>query len=186
MSQFKTTELDFDQIKQNLKDYFKRTNSEFKDWDFEGSSLDNLLDVLAYNTHYNAINAHMAMNESFLDSAQLRSNVVSRAKLLGYTPKSKQAAKAEIEMVLPRLANSNQGEYTLNEGTQFSATLDGTEYIFQTIEDVTASHSATADGYHFRYSSGEDTSIKIFQGRRKTLTFSVDSNDIQRFINSRS
>ena len=182
MSQFKTTELDFDQIKQNLKDYFKRTNSEFKDWDFEGSSLDNLLDVLAYNTHYNAINAHMAMNESFLDSAQLRSNVVSRAKLLGYTPKSKQAAKAEIEMVLPRLANSTQNDYTLNEGTQFSATLDGTEYIFQTIEDVTASHSATAGGYHFRYNSGEDTSIKIFQGRRKTLTFSVDSNDIQRFI----
>lgn len=82
MAQFNTTELDFDQIKTNLKNHFQRTGSAFKDWDFEGSALSSLLDVLAYNTHYNAVNAHMAMNESFLDSAQLRANVVSRAKLL--------------------------------------------------------------------------------------------------------
>ena len=73
MAQFNTTELDFDQIKTNLKNHFKRSGSAYADWDFEGSGLSSLLDVLAYNTHYNAVNAHMAMNESFLDSAQLRS-----------------------------------------------------------------------------------------------------------------
>ena len=92
MAQFKTTELDFDQIKQNLKDYFKRSDSPYRDWDFDGSGLNNLLDILAYNTHYNAMNAHVAINESFLDSAQVRANVVSRAKLLGYTPSSKTAS----------------------------------------------------------------------------------------------
>ena len=81
MAQFNTTELDFDKIKDNLKDYFKRSGSPFQDWDFDGSGLNNLLDILAYNTHYNAVNTHVAMNESFLDSAQIRSNVVSRAKL---------------------------------------------------------------------------------------------------------
>ena len=79
------TELDFDQIKQNLKNYLK-TQSTFNDYDFEGSGVSTLLDVLAYNTHYNAIAAHFALNEAFLDSAQIRGNVVTRAKLLGYTP----------------------------------------------------------------------------------------------------
>ena len=69
MAQFNTTELDFDQIKDNLKAHFSRADGPFQDWDFEGSGLSSLLDVLAYNTHYNAMNAHMAMNESFLDSA---------------------------------------------------------------------------------------------------------------------
>ena len=82
MAQLNTTELDFDQIKTNLINYFNRDSGPFKDYDFTGSGLNNLIDVLAYNTHYNAITAHMAMNESFLDSAQVRSNVVSRAKLL--------------------------------------------------------------------------------------------------------
>ena len=73
MKQLNVTELDFDQIKDNLKDYFRNNpNNEYSDWDFEGSGLNNLLDILAYNTHYNAVVAHNAMNESFIDSAQIR------------------------------------------------------------------------------------------------------------------
>ena len=75
------TELDFDQIKDNLKNFLK-SQSEYNDYDFDGSGLSVLLDVLAYNTHYNAVNAHYSLNEAFLDSAQIRGNVVTRAKLL--------------------------------------------------------------------------------------------------------
>ena len=102
MSQFNTTELDFEKIKENLINYFKRNDGPYKDFDFAGSGLSNLIDILAYNTHYNALNAHMAMNESFLDSAQVRGNVVSRAKLLGYTPKSVTAPSASINIRFTR------------------------------------------------------------------------------------
>ena len=90
------TELDFDQIKSNLVEYFKTSDSDFTDWDFEGSNLNTILDMLAYNTHYNAMTAHLALNESFIDSAQLRSSVVSAAKLLSYTPRSVSAKQCCI------------------------------------------------------------------------------------------
>ena len=93
------TELDFDQIKKNLKNYLK-TQSDFNDHNFEGSGLSTLLDVLAYNTHYNAMTAHFALNEAFLDSAQIRGNVVTRAKLLGYTPRSVLAPRAVVNIVV--------------------------------------------------------------------------------------
>ena len=89
------TELDFDQIKRNLKNFLKQ-QTEFTDHDFEGSGLNTLLDVLAYNTHYNAMNAHYSLNEAFLDSAQIRGNVVTRAKLLGYTPRSILAPELQL------------------------------------------------------------------------------------------
>ena len=89
MAQFNVTELDFDKIKENLIEYYKKfPDDKYKDYDFEGSGLNILMDILAYNTHYNAINAHTAINETFLESAQLRQNVVSRAKTLGYVPNS--------------------------------------------------------------------------------------------------
>ena len=93
------TELDFDQIKKNLKNYLK-TQSEFNDYDFEGSGLSTLLDVLAYNTHYNAMTAHFSLNEAFLDSAQIRGNIVTRAKLLGYIPRSVLSPRARINLVV--------------------------------------------------------------------------------------
>jgi hypothetical protein len=93
-----TTELDFKKIKDNLKSYFKNS-SDFTDYDFEGSGLNHVLDILAYNTHYNAINAHMAVNESFIDTAQVRANVVSHAKLVGYVPASVAAPRAELLQV---------------------------------------------------------------------------------------
>ena len=98
-SNLNVTELDFDQIKQNLKNYLK-TQSEFNDYNFEGSGLSTLLDVLAYNTHYNAMAAHFSLNEAFLDSAQIRGNVVTRAKLLGYVPRSVLSPRASVNLSL--------------------------------------------------------------------------------------
>tara|TARA_R110000822_G_scaffold15468_6_gene53484 strand:- start:2058 stop:3896 length:1839 start_codon:yes stop_codon:yes gene_type:complete len=173
MAQFNTTELDFDQIKTNLKNHFQRTGSAFADWDFEGSGLSSLLDVLAYNTHYNAVNAHMAMNESFLDSAQLRANVVSRAKLLGYTPSSKTASVAILDVTFTRQGDSAL-EYTLPTGTKFTTTIDQVNYTFQTLSNITAPLSA---GNKFVF-----TDLKIYQSTRKRIEYVVDDSIYQKFI----
>jgi len=174
MAQFNTTELDFDQIKTNLKNHFKRTGSVFKDWDFEGSGLSSLLDVLAYNTHYNAVNAHMAMNESFLDSAQLRANVVSRAKLLGYTPTSKTASVATINITFTKQEESSADGYTLPRGTKFTSTIDNVTYTFQTISDTTVRLSDT-NKFVFE-------NLKIYQGIRRTADYVVDNSSYQKFV----
>lgn len=100
--QINVTTLDFDQIKNNLIDYFKNEETGFSDWNFEGSNLNTIIDVLAYNTHYNAMLAHMAVNESFIDSAQLRSSVVSSAKLLGYIPRSRNASSLSFNISIPK------------------------------------------------------------------------------------
>ena len=105
-SNLNVTELDFDEIKKNLKNFLKAQN-EFTDHDFEGSGLNVLLDVLSYNTHYNAVAAHYSLNEAFLDSAQIRGNVVTRAKLLGYTPRSVLSPRATVNVVV--VASSESG-----------------------------------------------------------------------------
>ena len=175
MPQFNTTELDFDQIKQNLKTYFKRSDSAFKDWDFEGSGLNTLLDVLAYNTHYNAITAHMVMNESFLDSAQVRSNVVSRARLLGYTPISKTGSTASVNLVFNRAAGNSSTSYTLERGTKFSSDIDGITYVFQTLDNRVAELDTTSNTFTF-------SDVVIKQGVRKVQTFTIDNSINQRFV----
>jgi hypothetical protein len=110
------TELDFDAIKTSLIEYFKSQDSPFKDWDYTGSGLNLLIDVLSHNTHYNAVLAHMAVNESFIDSAQLRQNVVSAAKLIGYTPRSAVASKGTVACSLvPR--NETINEYVIPAGS---------------------------------------------------------------------
>ena len=91
----KFTNLDFDQIKTQIKSYL-RANSDFKDFDFDGSNFSVLIDTLAYNTYITAFNSNMVVNESFLDSATLRENVVSLARNIGYVPRSRSAAKAQI------------------------------------------------------------------------------------------
>ena len=98
-TKLQVTELDFDLIKDNLKTYMKNQN-EFTDYNFEGSGMSQIIDLLAYNTHYLAMNANFAMNEAFLDSATLRSSVVSHAKKLGYTPRSARAPVAYVDVVL--------------------------------------------------------------------------------------
>ena len=108
--------LDFTQIKTALKDYM-RAQTDFTDYDFEGSALSQLLDVLAYNTYYTAFNTNMVVNELFLDSASLRDNVVALAKQLGYTPKSKTAPKAEISFNINFTGQSIPSSVTIKKGT---------------------------------------------------------------------
>ena len=178
MAQINTTELDFDAIKSNLRDYFNRSDGPFKDYDFTGAGLNNILDILAYNTHYNAITAHMVMNESFLDSAQLRGNVVSRAKLLGYTPTSRTGATASINVVFNRSSTGDSAgitSYTMNKGTKFSASIDGITYVFQTTTDNTASYESGTDTFTFN-------NIEVKQGESRLQTFSIDNSYDQRFI----
>lgn len=170
MAQFNTTELDFDKIKTNLVDYFK-SDPTFKDWDFEGSGLTTLLNVLAYNTHYNAILSHMSMNESFLDSAQVRSNVVSRAKLLGYVPRSAGAATASIQMVVTPPEGVTDHIMTIPEYTRFKAVVDGKSYSF-----LSETQSATLTGGVYTFSD-----IKLTQGLYKVSNFIVDKMVSQRF-----
>lgn len=136
MSNLRIAELDFDQIKTNLKTYLN-AQTEFTDYDFEGSGLSVLLDVLAYNTHYNAYLANMVMNEMFLDSAVKRSSAISIAKHLGYTPVSARGSVANLDVVvanpvgLPALL-------TMDRYTPFTSTIDGVPYTFLTTEAKTA------------------------------------------------
>jgi len=117
------TEFDFDDVKDNLKT-FLGAQTEFTDYDFEGSGMSALLDVLAYNTHYLGYNANMVANEMFLDSASLRPSIVSHAKTLGYIPTSARAAKATVDVTL----NTNSASLTIPFGTVFKTTVDDVSY----------------------------------------------------------
>lgn len=128
------SELDFDQIKANLKTYL-RDQPEFTDYDFEGSGLSVLLDVLAYNTHYNALYQNFTVNEMFLDSAGKRNSVVSRAKELGYTPYSSTCAEASIDVTFT--STGNPPTLTLPKFSSFITTVDNITYTFYTMEEVT-------------------------------------------------
>ncbi len=164
------TELDFDQIKINLKQ-FLRNQSEFVDYDFEGSGMAILLDLLAYNTHYLGFNANMAANEAFLDSAELRSSVVSLSKMLGYTPSSAVSPKAIINLVL---TNATGSSVTMPAGTKFTTTVDNDTYTYVTNSDNTI--TPTDGVYTF-------SNIDIYEGTRVTFEYTVDStNEEQRFV----
>ena len=164
------TELDFDQIKTNLKQFLKN-QSEFADYDFEGSGMAVLLDLLAYNTHYLGFNANMAANEAFLDSAELRSSVVSLSKMLGYTPSSAISPKAIINLVLTDATGSS---VTMPAGTKFTTTVDNNTYTYLTNSDNTI--TPTDGVYTF-------SNIDIYEGTRVTFEYTVDStNEEQRFI----
>ena len=128
------TEFDFEEVKDNLK-LFMKNQTVFKDYDFEGSGLSALLDVLAYNTHYLGFNANMLANEMFLDSSQLRSSVVSHAKTLGYATRSATAAKATVDVFL----NTSNTSATMPAGTVFTSSVGDTSYQFVTIQSVTSS-----------------------------------------------
>jgi hypothetical protein len=136
MSNLRIAELDFDQIKTNLKTFLK-AQSEFTDYDFEGSGLSTLLDVLAYNTHYNAYLANMVVNEMFLDSAVKRSSAVSIAKHLGYTPVSTRGSVANLDIVVTSPSNL-PASLTMDRYTPFTSTVDGVSYTFLTTEAKTA------------------------------------------------
>jgi len=129
------SEFDFDDVKNNLKTFLE-AQGEFTDYNFEGSGMSVLLDVLAYNTHYLGFNMNMLANEMFLDSSSLRSSVVSHAKTLGYIPNSARAAVATVNVVLN---TSSLTSATMAAGTVFKSTVDGTDYQFVTSDSITAS-----------------------------------------------
>ena len=166
------TELDFDQIKKNLKNYLK-TQSAFNSHDFEGSGLSSLLDVLAYNTHYNAMTAHFALNEAFLDSAQIRGNIVTRAKLLGYIPRSVLAPRATITITVDVSTESGviPSTLTLPRGAKLTTQVDGRNYRYVVLNEQAAVISG--DGNTFTFDN-----VIIVEGTRKKLLYRVD-NDIE-------
>jgi len=160
------SDLDFDQIKQNLKSYLQQQNT-FQDYDFEGAGLSVLLDILAYNTHYNSYYLNMVANESFLDTAILRDSVVSHAKTLGYTPQSITAPEALINITI-ETSNTTSDVVTIPRGTTFSSSLIDTQsYSFVMLEDVTATKSGTV----FYYDS-----VKIYEGTLPTYSFTYNQN----------
>ena len=164
------TEFDFDEVKDNLK-IFLKGQTEFKDYDFEGSGMNSLLDVLAYNTHYLGFNANMLANEMFLDSASLRSSVVSHAKTLGYVPTSARAATATVDVTLNTTALASA---TMEAGQVFTTTVEGTDFQFVTAADVTASNIGSGITFN---------DIDIYEGTFVTTRYTVDTSDVdQRFL----
>ena len=158
------TELDFDDIKANLKTYLKG-QSEFSDYNFEGSGLSVLIDLLAYNTHYLGMNANMLANEMFLDSATLRSSVVSHAKKLNYTPRS---ARAPIAYLSVQVNNNNLASVTIDKGTKFTTTVDNKTYGFVVNESLT---TQPVNGVL------KFTNLPIYEGTLTTAKYTVNSNN---------
>ena len=166
----KYTNLDFDQIKTSIKDYL-RANSTFSDFDFEGSNFSVLIDTLAYNTYITAFNSNMIVNESFLDSATLRENVVSLARNIGYVPRSRSAAKAQISFTVSTSVNTPT--LTLKAGIVCVGSANDTTYTFAIPEDITAN----VDGGVASFSN-----IDVYQGTFLTRQFTYDGSLDQRFI----
>jgi len=166
----KFTNLDFDQIKTSIKDYL-RANSDFTDFDFEGSNFSVLIDTLAYNTYITAFNSNMVVNESFLDSATLRENVVSLARNIGYIPRSKSAAKAKISFTID--TSSSASQLILKAGLVCVGAVDNSQYTFTIPGDVTANIVNNQASF---------TDLEVYQGTFLTKEFVVDNSQDQRFI----
>ena len=164
----KSTELDFDEIKNNLK-LFLAQKSQFADYNFEASGLSNLLDVLAYNTHYNALLANFALNESYISTAQLRSSLVGLASSLGYTVGSRSASFAVLRMYLDYSSDGTKpASVSMPKGFEFSTSVDNKSYTFKTRDVLTA----TDDGNGLYYFSvNGNTNVSVFEGTQKTKTF---------------
>jgi len=164
------TELDFDNIKQNLKTYLSK-QKEFTDYDFEGSGMAVLLDLLSYNTHYNALYSNMLANEMFLDSADLRNSVVSHAKQIGYTARSARAPKATLNVTVN---DATTATVTMAKGTAFTTTIDGVSYQYVTNKAV--SITPTDGVYTF-------SNVDVYEGTLVTNKYTVDTSDAnQRFL----
>ena len=170
MAKLSISQLDFDGIKVNLK-RFLSNQSQFKDYDFEGSGMAVLMDLLAYNTHYLAYNANVAANEMFIDTADMRNSIVSLAKALGYTPNSATAPYADINVVVNDATGST---LVMSAGTQFTTTVNGLSYNFVTIGSNTI--SPIDNVYTF-------SNLKIYEGTYVTYQYTYDSTDVdQRFL----
>ena len=178
----KFTNLDFDQIKTSIKDYL-RTNWDFTDFDFEGSNFSVLIDPLAYNTYITAFNSNMVVNESFLDSATVRENVVSLARNIGYVPRSKSAAKATISFDIDSNDTTEVSTVTLKAGLVCIGSSNDITYTFSVPEDITSTVIPQFDGGGSRTGyTASFNSIEVFQGTLIRKSFTVDGSLDQRFI----
>jgi hypothetical protein len=162
-------ELDFDAIKNNLKE-FLRGQTEFQDYDFEGSAMAVLLDVLAYNTHYNSLYNNLSINEMFLDSARKRNSVVSIAKMLGYTARSSTCAKVTVNIVVSG-GSSTPSNLTIPAYSQFVTTVDGVQYTFYNTGSLTTVRTGTT--YNF-------TGVELTEGTPISNKIAVQTG--QRYI----
>ena len=175
----KFTNLDFDQIKTSIKDYI-RANSDFTDFDFEGSNFSVLIDTLAYNTYITAFNSNMIVNESFLDSATVRENVVSLARNVGYVPRSRTAAQATVSFDVT--TSGNTPTHTLQAGLVCVGTSNDTSYVFSIPETITTTTTQAVDGSgNIISSTGSFSDIIVYQGTYLSKTFTVDGSLDQRF-----
>ena len=170
----KFTNLDFDQIREQIKDYL-RANSNFTDFDFEGSNFSVLIDTLAYNTYISAFNSNLVVNESFLDSATLRENVVSLARNIGYVPRSKTAARASVKFQVATTTSSPT--LTLQPGVVCIGTEDNTDFVFSVSESITT----TVNNGLAQFGTTEEP-IRVLEGTFLTSRFIVDGSLTQRFI----
>ena len=170
MAKLTVSDLDFINIKQNLKS-FLQSQTQFQDYDFEGSGLSILLDILSYNTHYMAYLANMSTNELYLDSADIRNNIVSLAKMLGYTPNSPRAPRASINIVVN---NGTGTSITMAKGTTFDSKVNDVSYQYVTNEDIT---TTPIDGI-FTFSN-----VTIYEGTLVKFKYTVDETDVdQKFV----
>ena len=166
------SELDFDNIKTNLRT-FLQGQSEFQDYNFEGSGFAVLLDVLAYNTHYLGFNANMLANEMYLDSADIRKNIVSLAKMIGYTPTSCRASNSELSVKVNNVPNTTTS-ITMDKGTVFTSSIDGTSYQFVTNQ----SYTIQPDSGVFQFAG-----VQAYEGTLVTFKYTKDTSDPdQKFI----
>jgi len=183
--QLNITSLDFETIKGNLIDFFKSGSNAFTDWNFDGSNLNTIIDLLAYNTHYNAMLAHMAVNESFIDSAQLRSSVVSMSKLLGYVPRSFSAASAQVDAVFNANASAESlpVEIRLPRGTKFSTTYNDVAYSFVTLDEdnILYRNTVSSSPDVYEYSTAEDEPLTLYQGRLINQTYAANTDTATRY-----
>lgn len=166
-TKLQVTELDFDDIKNNLKTYMKN-QTEFTDYNFEGSGLSTIIDLLAYNTHYLAMNANMAVNEAFLDTATLRSSVVSHAKTLGYTPRSARAPVAYVDVTLNSFTG---GSATIAKGTKFTTKVNDSTYGFV----VNSAQTVSPVNGITRF-----VNLPIYEGTLVTAKYTVDSANLDK------
>jgi len=170
----KFTNLDFDQIRASIKDYL-RANSNFTDFDFEGSNFSVLIDTLAYNTYITAFNSNMIVNESFLDSATLRENVVSLARNIGYVPRSRTSSKATVSFDVQVNPAVTSPTITLKAGLVCVGSVDNTSYVFSVPENITATINPTTKIASFN-------SIEICEGTFLKKEYVVDGSLNQKFI----
>jgi hypothetical protein len=164
--------LDFNQIRNNLKNYLQ-TQDVFRDYNFEGSALSSLLDVLAYNTHYNAYYLNMVHNEMFLDTAITRSAVISHAKALGYTPKSRTGATANVNLAVT--PENNPSSVTIPKYTKFNSAINGINYSFVTTQSINIDTN-------FNNNLVIVNNVQLKEGDPLTYRLTVNSDKDQRFI----